>query len=167
MAEQTGNAPKRFYGYIESAIDEKGRVMVDKKNRDRLGADFVAAMMPNGCLGLYRQEDWRALEDRVLNAPSDNQGLEHYTRFMFGHVADDLNCDSQGRFVLPQWLRESAHLKGEIVLQGAGSRLEIWNAEEFKRYMANPFEYGAERRALINRAKAMMREENDLGGWDL
>lgn len=165
MAESFNTAPMRFYGYLESAIDDKGRVMIDKKNRERLGKDFVAAMLPNGCLGLYREEVWRKIESDVLEAQSDSPGWEHYTRLMFKNVADELNCDAQGRFVLPQWLRASTGLKGEIVLHGAGNRLELWDSEEFKKYEADPFQYGEERRKLIDQARTMMREDksNDWG----
>lgn len=167
MADTHGKTPMRFYGYTESALDDKGRVMIDKKNRERLGKDFVAAMMPNGCLGLYREEVWRELEDKILGAQSDNPGWEHYTRLMGKNVADELNCDSQGRFVLPQRLRESANLKGDIVLHGAINRLELWNAEEFKKYEADPYSYGAERRALMDKARKMMRQDEDSEGWGI
>ena len=75
--------------------------------------------------------------------------------------------DAQGRFVLPQWLRESANLKGEIVLNGAGDRLEIWNAEEYRKFEANRFDYGADRRSEIDRARQMMLEETEPGGWEV
>ena len=63
------------------------------------------------------------------------------------------------------WSGESAELKGDIVLRGAGNRLEIWNAQEFKKYMARPFEYGAEKRAIIDQARSMMKDEDP--GWGL
>jgi MraZ protein len=163
MADQYGKPPMRFTGYIESAVDTNGRISIDKKNRERLGRNFVAAMLPIGCLALYREEVWEQVEAKVLEAQSDNPGWEHYTRMMYKNVADELNCDSQGRFVLPAWLRTSASLKGEIVLHGAGNRLEIWNSEEFKKYEANPFEYGQERRKVIDEARKMMRSEDEWG----
>jgi MraZ protein len=167
MAEQGYDSPKRFYGYMESAVDDKGRILIDKKNRDRLGRDFVAAMLPTGCLALYRQETWRKVESGVLDRQSDSPGWELYTRMMFKNVADDLNCDAQGRFVLPQWLRESANLKGDIVLNGAGDRLEIWNAEEYRKFETNRFDYGSERREEIDRARKMMLAETEPGGWEV
>ena len=165
MVDSNDVSTKRFRGYIESAVDDKGRILIDKKNRDRLGSNFVAAMQPTGCLALYRSEVWSKMEADIDAQQSDNPGWEHYTRFLFKNVADELNCDSQGRFVLPQWLRESANLKAEIVLLGAGNRLEIWNLEEYKKYEQNPFDYAAERRAQINRARKMMRSEEE--GWEV
>jgi MraZ protein len=159
MAEMETDFPKRFYGYMESAVDDKGRILIDKKNRDRLGKDFVASVLPTGCLALYRQEVWRRLEDDVLGKQSDGPAWELYSRMVFKSVTDDLNCDAQGRFVLPQWLRETANLKGEIVLNGAGNRLEIWNAEEYRKYEADRSDYGSERRDDFEVArKAMLAE---------
>jgi len=167
MAEQYFDSPRRFYGYMESAVDDKGRILIDKKNRDRLGPNFVAAMLPIGCLALYPRESWRARESQVLEKRSTSPGWEHYTRLMFKNVADDLTCDAQGRFVLPQWLRESVNLKGDIVLNGAGDRLEIWNAEEYRKFEANRFDYGADRRAEMERAREMLRAELDSGDWGI
>ena len=67
MAEQYFDSPRRFYGYMESAVDDKGRILIDKKNRDRLGPNFVAAMLPIGCLALYPRESWRARESQAVS----------------------------------------------------------------------------------------------------
>ena len=41
-------------------------------------------------------------------------------------------CDSQGRVLIPQNLREYADLKGDAAIIGMSSKLEIWDSEAFK-----------------------------------
>src|SRR6476620_1175045 len=108
MANTESKAPRRFYGNSDAVIDEKGRILVDKKNRDRLGKDFVAALTPTGCLALYALDMWEEQVEEMLSYDKMNQGREHYTRLMLSNVADELNFDAQGRFVLPHKLRQKA-----------------------------------------------------------
>lgn len=158
MANTEKSTPKRFYGNSEATIDDKGRILVDKKNRDRLGKDFVAALTPTGCLALYPLEMWEAKVEDMLSYDSMNQGREHYTRLMLNNVADELNFDAQGRFVLPHKIKQKAGLAKDIVLNGAGDRLEIWDKEEFDKYDLNPYTYGVERWQKIDKAYRMMKE---------
>lgn len=164
MANAEGKtSPKRFFGYSEATIDEKGRILVDKKNRERLGKDFVVALMPTGCLAMYAAPQWDEKVEDMLSYDSMNTGREHYTRMMLANVADELNCDGQGRFVLPHKLREKAGLGEKVVLNGAGDRLEIWDADEFARYEVNPWTYGVDRREKIEKAYRMMKESGEPG----
>ena len=167
MASIEDQTPERFGGFFVSAVDDKGRILIDKKNRDRLGRNFVASVMPNGCLALYRKSVWQKMEAKVERAESDQPGWEHYSRLKYLGTADELNCDQQGRFVIPQGLREMANLKEEGDLISAGNRLEIWNAEEFKKYRANPFEYNAEQRRLIDQARSMVLEQIEGSEWGI
>lgn len=152
------SSPKRFFGYTEATIDDKGRVLVDKKNRERLGKDFVVALMPTGCLGMYRAEQWDEKVEDMLSYDSMNAGREHYTRMMLAHVADELNFDAQGRFVLPHKLRDKAGLGDKVILNGAGDRLEIWDPAEFADYESKPWTYSIERRDKFDKAYRMMKE---------
>ena len=40
-----------------------------------------------------------------------------------------IDCDAQGRVLLPAPLREYAELKGEICILGMSTHLELWNSE--------------------------------------
>ena len=53
-------------------------------------------------------------------------------RFTFGQ-AQQSELDKQGRFVIPEFLSEYAHLFEKIVLVGAGDHFEIWDDKEWKK----------------------------------
>jgi MraZ protein len=40
--------------------------------------------------------------------------------------------DSQGRILVPGWLKEAAELEGQVLLVGAIDRIEIWNPKRFE-----------------------------------
>ncbi|MGE5113435.1 MAG: MraZ C-terminal domain-containing protein, partial [Acidobacteriaceae bacterium] len=55
----------------------------------------------------------------------------------YGQVVE---MDGQGRLLVPSLLRESANIKGEVLVFGNLTLLEVRNAEEFKKEMeAQPF----------------------------
>lgn len=48
--------------------------------------------------------------------------------------AVDVDLDSQGRVLVPDYLKEYAGLKKETVVVGLYDRLEIWNESRWKKY---------------------------------
>jgi MraZ protein len=48
--------------------------------------------------------------------------------------AMDVEVDKQGRVILPEYLRQFAGLKKEVVLAGLYSRIEIWDSEKWNTY---------------------------------
>ena len=48
--------------------------------------------------------------------------------------AMDVELDKQGRIMLPEYLREFAAVKKNVVIAGLYSRLEIWDEEVWNKY---------------------------------
>jgi MraZ protein len=48
--------------------------------------------------------------------------------------AMDVDVDSQGRLLLPDYLREYASIKRQIVIAGLYNRLELWDEKQWKTY---------------------------------
>jgi len=53
---------------------------------------------------------------------------------MFAGAAD-VECDKQGRILLPQSLRDYAGLNKDVTVIGTGSRAEIWDAQAWMDYI--------------------------------
>lgn len=154
--DQTRNKTKPLMGTDEATIDDKGRILVSKKKRERLGEDFVLAIGATGCLVAYPAESWDALYDEIMAFPAISHGREQYQRLIVGNAEDDLKFDAQGRVVIPQKFREAAKLTDKVVLVGLGDRLEIWAKQEYEEYLKYPEIYGKERRQAIEKAFAQM-----------
>lgn len=144
-------------GTDEATIDEKGRVLVGKKKRERLGETFVLAIGKRQCLVAYPESVWSELVDEVFSHESINLGTEDYARQLLSDAEDEIKFDSQGRFVVPQRLRSIAKLKDKVVLLGCGNRMEIWAKSEYEAFLAHPDTYGIERCQTIERAYRQMK----------
>lgn len=140
-------------GTDDATIDDKGRILVVKKKRERLGPDFTIALGPVGCLCAYPKRVWqKKLAEILLSGPSIDQSREQFSRLFLGMAEDELNFDSQGRVVIPQKLRDLANLKKEVKLVGCGERLEIWDLKEWNAYEKDPDGYGSSRRIAMETA---------------
>jgi MraZ protein len=155
-----GGAPELEFepllGTDESTIDSKGRILISKKKRDRLGEDFVVALGDVGCLCAYPKARWRDLVREIMQYDPINQGRQQYTRLVLGTADDDLDCDAQGRVVVPARLRKLAELENEVVIVGCGDRLEIWGKLQWAEYNKYPETYGQQRRQAIEKAYNLM-----------
>jgi MraZ protein len=147
---------KPLLGTDEATLDKKGRLLLSKKKRERLGTDFAVAFGDCGCLVAYPKERWQQIYENIMQYESINQGRQQYTRLVLGLADDELNFDSEGRFVIPSKLRELAKLKDDVVIIGCGDRLEIWDAREYEEFNKYPDVYARDRRQAIEVAYAKM-----------
>ena len=59
--------------------------------------------------------------------------MRSFTRYMFGGAVE-VEVDSIGRVLVPDFLRDRAGLKSKVVLIGVQNRLEIWNEKSWSEY---------------------------------
>lgn len=119
-----------FMGQYNHSLDAKGRIIVPAKLREGLGDNFVVTKGFDGCLFVYSEEGWKAFEDKFNSLPLNNKDVRQLTRFFLAG-ASACEVDKQGRFNVPQYLREFAGLEKDVVLIGAGSRVEIWDKNKW------------------------------------
>lgn len=143
---------KPLLGTEEANIDDKGRILVSKKKRDRLGSDFVFVLSKLGNLVAFPKVVFDLLVSETLSFGLTNDGRMDYSRFLFGDAEDDLKFDPQGRVVVPMKFRDAANLKGKVLLIGCGDRVEIWSESEWREFNKYPDVYGRDRRAAIEKA---------------
>ena len=73
------------------------------------------------------------MTEKVDALPFTAEPARKLRRLLFGS-AQEVSLDRQGRFVLPQWLREDADVENEVVLVGAGTRIELWSPKRWSKY---------------------------------
>jgi len=122
-----------FIGEYSHNLDEKGRVAVPKKFRLDLKQGAVVTRGLDNCLFLYTKKEWQKLAEKLANLPFAPANTRAFARLMLAG-AMDVDIDKQGRIILPDYLREFASLKKEIVVAGLYSRLELWNATKWNEY---------------------------------
>ena len=125
-----------FIGEYEHSVDAKGRVIMPVKLREDIGEKFIITKGLDGCLFAYSITEWTNFEEKLKTLPLTNKNARDFVRF-FLSGAVECEIDKQGRFLIPGNLREYAILEKEIIIIGVGTRIEIWNKEEWKKYSSD------------------------------
>jgi MraZ protein len=81
-------------------------------------------------------EQWEAFEAKLQALPLSQPSARAFARFFFAGAMEG-ELDKQGRVMLPPNLREHAKLTKDILITGAGNRLEIWSKDIRDGYIAD------------------------------
>ena len=119
-----------FMGEYNHTVDAKGRLIVPSKFREQLGDEFVVTKGLDGCLFVYENTEWKALEEKLHALPLTNANARKFSRFFLAG-ATTCEVDKQGRILLPAVLREFAKIEKDAVLVGVGRRIEIWSRDNW------------------------------------
>ena len=116
-----------FRGINAINIDGKGRLAVPTRYREALSSSLVVTIdTEEKCLLLYPTRNWQVIEDNLQRLPSFNAAAQRIKRLLIGH-ATDVELDNNGRVLIPQLLREHAHLDKRVVMIGQGNKFEVWD----------------------------------------
>ena len=80
-------------------------------------------------------EQWTVFEEKLQALPLNQPSARAFSRFFFSGATEG-ELDKQGRVMLPINLREYARLQKDVIIAGAGNRLELWNKEVRDAYLA-------------------------------
>lgn len=122
-----------FIGEYSHNLDDKGRVAIPKKFNAELVSGAVVTRGLDQCLFLYTRSEWNKLAEKLANLPFAQANSRAFSRLMLAG-AMDLEMDKQGRIVIPEYLRQFAGIKKNVVIAGLYNRLEIWDAEMWREY---------------------------------
>ena len=124
-----------FMGEYTHSIDAKGRIILPADFRQELGVSFVITKGLDKCLFLYGQQAWEELAAKLRALPLVKPEARAIVRFFFSG-ARTLECDKQGRFLIPANLRNHAEivLKEDVILTGVDNRIEVWSKDNWNVY---------------------------------
>ena len=120
-------------GEFEHSLDAKGRLIMPAKLRESIGEKFVVTKGLDGCLFAFSLDEWANFEEKLKMLPLSNKNSREFSRF-FLSGATECEIDKQGRFLIPNNLRDAANLEKEVVIIGVGTRIEIWDKNKWKSY---------------------------------
>lgn len=120
-------------GAHEHTLDDKNRLTLPAKFRAAFAGGVVVTRGMDGCLYVYRREDWDALvENRLAGLDPLSQEGRRMQRFFFSG-ASEVDPDRQGRVMIPAALIDHAGLGREVVVAGVRDHLEIWDRANWRR----------------------------------
>jgi len=121
-----------FIGEYKHTVDSKNRISLPAKFRKELGKKIVVTRGLDNCLFLFPLKTWEENSKEIakLGWRADARG---FTRFMFSGAVD-LEIDSIGRILIPDYLREFSDLSKTVIFAGVHDRIEIWNEKRWGTY---------------------------------
>ena len=118
-----------WYGQYQHALDSKDRFVLPSKFREKIRSlkkkKFYITRGLDGCLFLFHVEIWKKLEEKLKNLPFTKREARSFNRMYFSG-AQEVEIDSQGRAMLPIYLKEFAKIEKDLVIVGVADRIEIW-----------------------------------------
>ncbi len=117
-----------FFGRYNHTIDEKGRITLPAAFREMLGEDPFILSGFDGNLSIMSFTRFQQLRDKIYSQNMADINSRRLRRLIFS-TATQLEFDKNGRFVIPQPLRDIAKLDGNVLVLGVGKDIELWNPD--------------------------------------
>ena len=152
-------------GEYEHTVDEKNRLFVSNKLRSQIdvdehGSDFYLVMGANGILCLYPEKYFQEIV--LAGAPGTAAPDEAvaFERLSFA-LANRVELDRQGRLLLNERIRKRANLGSNLTLVGGRDHIELWNTQDWEKYLTNHLS-DYERRAMEARRAVLQKQSREL-----
>ena len=120
-----------FSGTYIHSLDTKNRLIIPSKVREKIdtsrdGNGFVITWWFDECLSLYTPREWDGVLGKLQNIPFTDRRGRDVVRGLLAK-SHEVPCDGHWRILLPEMLREAAHIKKEVAILGVIDHLEIWD----------------------------------------
>ena len=122
-------------GNHPASIDDKGRLKVPNGFRTHIesqwGVELFVTSVTGEFVRVYPMAVWLEIERKLASVPSAHPSRMRFLDRVnyFGHAA---SLDKQGRVLVPQLLRESAAMTGEVSVLGLQNHLAVWNQKRLQ-----------------------------------
>jgi len=142
-----------FYGEYLHSIDRKGRLILPSKFREVIKANFIEKFFVtrglDKCLFMFSEEEWKAQESKFKAISFTKQEARTFNRLYFSGAVE-VSHDRQGRILVPQYLKDFAEIKKEVIIVGVSNRIEIWAKEKWQQF------YGSSRQSFEEIAEKLI-----------
>ena len=152
-------------GEYEHALDDKNRLFVTNKLRNQIdtdehGSSFYVIMGTNGVLCLYPEKYFQQIAlagAPRMAAPDEAVAFE---RLGFA-LASKVELDRQGRLLLSEKVRKRARLGSAFTLVGVRDHIELWNTDNWEKYLSDNFPQYQQQMAVARQA-VLQKESRQL-----
>jgi MraZ protein len=120
-------------GEYKHNLDIKGRMAIPSKFRDKLTTGAIITRGIDNCLFVFTSVEWEKLANKLVALPLAQANSRAFARLMLAG-ATDVELDTQGRILIPDYLRKYAGLKKEVVVAGLYNRIELWDEATWSAY---------------------------------
>lgn len=122
-----------FIGEFKHSVDTKGRVAVPAKFRNQISSGAIITRGLDRCLFVFTEADWETLAQKIIALPLAQSNSRAFSRLMLSGAAS-AELDSQGRILVPDYLRKYAGIGKSVKVIGVYNRIEIWDETSWQKY---------------------------------
>lgn len=126
-----------FYGEFEHTIDRKGRLVLPSRFREVAKNNFVEKFYItrglDNCLFMFSEEEWRSHEQKFKSLSFTKSEARKFNRLYFSGACEVIP-DKQGRILIPQYLKDFAQIKKDVVSIGVSNRIEVWAKDKWREF---------------------------------
>jgi MraZ protein len=141
-----------FIGEYQHTLDPKKRLSLPSKFRKELGKAIVVTRGLDHSLFVFSASAWKKLAAKFADLSIGSIDTRGFNRFMLSGAVE-AEVDSAGRILIPDFLKDFADLKTNVILAGVGERVEIWDAKRWEAY----------KRDIESKADAMASKLGEIG----
>ena len=125
-----------FRGNHPTRVDEKGRLKVPAEFKrvidEKYAQKFYITSLDGIVAQVYPFEEWERIEQKLAALSTFNPTKKKFLN-RTNYYGQVVVMDGQGRLLVPQILRESAQIRGEVAVLGNLTYLEVRNLEAFRK----------------------------------
>ena len=124
-----------FRGNHPTRVDEKGRLKVPAEFKrvidEKYGNQFYITSLDGKVAQVYPFEEWERIEQKLAGLSTFNPTKKKFLDRV-NYYGQMVEMDGQGRLLIPQLVRDSAQIKGEVAVLGNLTFLIVRNLEAFR-----------------------------------
>jgi len=139
-------------GEYKHTLDPKKRLSLPSKWRKELGSTLVVTRGLDNCLFVYPLTEWEKITEKIGQLPLGQADTRSFNRF-FLSGAVEVEVDSVGRILVPDFLKQFGKLESSVVLAGIHTRIEIWDEHRWNEY----------KRKIESQADALAEKLGEIG----
>jgi MraZ protein len=123
MELKTGNYP--------TTLDDKGRVSIPAKLRERSSGEMVMTWGMKPCAWVMKPAVWEHVSERLMNSDLITEEERFLIEHKYINQAQVIEPDRAGRIAIPTTIQRYARLTKKCLVISAENRLEIWDEDFF------------------------------------
>lgn len=123
-------------GEHKHTLDTKKRLSLPAKFRKELGKKVIVTRGLDTCLFVYSQKEWKSFSEKLGELSMGQSDTRAFNRFLLGGAVE-VEIDSAGRILIPDFLKEFAHLDTKVVVAGIANRVELWDETAWDKYQVS------------------------------
>jgi MraZ protein len=121
-----------FRGNHPTRVDEKGRLKVPAEFKrvidEKYSSQFYITSFDGKVAQIYPFEEWERIEQKLAALSTFNPTKKKFLNRV-NYYGQAVEMDGQGRVLIPQLLRQTADIRGEVAVLGNLTYLEVRNLE--------------------------------------